>query len=391
MAALSAFGSDNATGAGKDDQPVYRTLTSHSYRFIITSTNSADNLRWATWAENVTDKTALRLGRNPSFRREFPIRITLYDRIDRKVGEIRLEQDEVHGHLVQNMILINPRRLDGKDVLDKMVELLLVRYAYVYRPLRPDHAGLASIPGWMYAGLAQNLDASFRFPNMQTAIDRWLGEGDISLSRILTWDTLPPDAAHARAVASMFMDWMQAHIREPVFYQSLMQRLAEGGEITPEWLVMMRPQYESVRDLEQDWDLWIARHLRVRKPEEGITVRALAELRALRTVKLDSGRGYRPIEITLSDLIHYREEDWVPALAWRMSVDARSLSIGQIEEYRNVAMLYARFFDALQEPRSRWRSASAHQQRLEDLLNRAEEALIGLEKSLDEEALKIDD
>lgn len=382
-----------STGAetGLPERPAFRTLTSHSRRFVVSSTNSADNLRWATWAENVTDKIAVWIGATPPFRIEFPFRISLYGDEEWNWGEIVPERDVLYGQLVQRLVLINPDLLNEELLLETMVELLLERYAYAYRdaPHRAD--AIPAVPAWMSVGLAQNLDPSWRARNVRIVLDRWLDNRSISMAEVFELEELPPGVSFEKAASGLAVDWLNTHIRDPGLYRAMLREVAAGGSPSQEWLVSVLPGYDSAREMEQDWDLWIARHMRVRSPTLGISARDLSELRALRTVRLDPRGDERSLHLPIRDLIYYWGEVWVPPMALRMAWQARSLSIGQAEDYRNVALMYAQFFDALQRSRPRWRPARAYQRKLEQLLKQADAALAGLEQSLAEEAWPIDD
>lgn len=377
--------------AGLAERPSFRTLTSHSHRFVVTSTNSADNLYWATWAETVTDMVAAWLGVRPPFRREFPFRISLYDDEEWDWGEIVPERDMLYGQLRQNLTLINPDLLDDEQVLEILAELLLERYAYAYREAPHREDVIPVVPAWMSVGLAQNLHPSLRTRNIWIVLDRWLDHRGISLAEVLEWGEIPPGVSFEKAASGLAMDWIKTHVRYPGFYRIMLRDVASGEKISAEWLVSALPGYDSVREMEQDWDLWIARHMRVRSPTLGITERDVSELRALRTVRLDPRGDEQSLHLPIRDLIYYWGEVWVPPMALRMAWQARSSSIGRTEEYRNVALLYAQFFDELQRPRSRWRSTRAQHRRLKDLLNRADAALAGLERSLGEEVLPMAD
>ena len=136
----------------------------------------------------------------------------------------------------------------------------------------------------------------------------------------------------------------------------------------------------SERDINKDWDLWLA-HESTETPKFGeLSFEQIAVLKKQLDIRLiDFGltpvKG-QPGRLTPKDLIDHFSEPWARGIALQLAQDVRERGIGRAPELVDVVERYARYFDAFSQNNQGPLLAETLSARLDE----ADQAMIQLEK-----------
>lgn len=376
-----ARGADRRRGAPPPADRTGATAISTTRRFVASGLGSADNVDLAISAEESADKLAELVGARIPFGRAHYVQLAARqdDRAGR--GSVVKAQGWVDRQLSQKLIITNPFTVDQEDVLEGLCWLLLNRFVVVRQTTPQRQTRLGAVPDWLAVGLAQNLYAALRARNSYVVVRRWERGDAVPLSEVAAFEYLPPGRWSEKAFCGLAVGLVLSQPRAPDLFTEMFARLARGEDLTAEALAEILFGEKDVRELEKQWDLWIARQTQVRRAWGGVSEERLEAVRALSTIDIAelgaAGEGVPP-GLSLRDLIERRNAPWMPKVALVLALRVRGLAVGEAPEFREVVEPYGEFFDALAA------SKPPPRRRLEALLDRAESLRAEFEEDLAE-------
>lgn len=363
---------------------------SATHRFVVGGMSSPANVSLAASAEEAAGKIEELIGLKIPFAKGEFLQMLARGSTNEPNGGVVRAQGWVDRTLSQKLIIVNSERADQEDILEGLCWLLLNRYVVSRQTFEQKTSQLGAVPDWLSTGVAQNLYLALRTRNNQVAIRRWLRNHGLPFSEILDLEYLPAGRWSEKAFCGLAVDWIASHPDPAAVFGSFFSSLARGDRITTnlmsEWLVGQ----DSGRELEKNWDLWIASQTRVKQYWGGVSAERLESLKHLLAAPPDemgipAGKGV-PSSVTMKTLVKYRDAPWMPLYATRLSLHIRGLGIGEAKEFRDVLDLYATYLGALARPRKgpgllSWFRASPAKLNLDGLLATADKELGNLESS----------
>ncbi|HSA19086.1 MAG TPA: hypothetical protein P5327_11965 [Kiritimatiellia bacterium] len=375
-----------------------RAVFSASRRFAVKGLPSADALALALAAEDAAGRLESFLGQPIPFSRNQPI--VLAARSDAAApGRAVGIQGWTDRGLVQKLEITNVERLDQEDLLEALCGLLVNRYLAARQPSSARHAALAEAPAWLSVGLAQNLYPSLRARNGRLALKRWEEGAPLSVSDLLALRFLPAGRWSEKAFCGVFADWLFSSPADPGLWDRMVDALIESPSMAASGLARIVLQQDDSREVEKHWELWLARQAQVRRIGERSAADTLAEFEARLTARPgewpEISARHLPESLTMEELIPYRAEPWLPAVALRLQVGLGTQGFGLDAGLRRVRDLYLAYLSALAPGRPPglfgWlRSSRPGEARLRELLRAADEALAAYKEEQRDRARFVD-
>ncbi len=363
---------------------------SRTQRFFVTGAASADAVHLASWAEEVAEKVAEELGGDIFFRRGEPLHIAVRTDEDQPGGRVVRAQGYVDRRLGQKLILVNGDRVDQEEALEGLCWFLMNRYVMARQDGHQRQEQLGTVPYGLAVGLAQNIYPNLRARNNDRVVQMWREEQDLSFSSVIVLEELGENAAVSRAVAASVFAWMNSWDESGQRWDRLFTHLADGGLVSAEWLAEVSAG--SLRELNQDWDLWLAGRQLV-KGQWGITsAQDVMQLHRLLTVGPEvlslAAREEVMESFSWEDLIMRRAEPWIPALATFLRLKVQGLGIGRSKGFQDVTAKYGDFLEELARRKPdgffvRWFYHEVTDEELRGLLEEAHGAFVLLEARLE--------
>lgn len=333
-------------------RPLPSAAISSTHRFMATGAlDSAGKVTFAAAAEDAAERLETALGIQLPFGRGQPVELVA--RVDPAVpsGSVIRAQGWVDRALAQKLIVINPEKADQEDVLEGLCWLLLNRCVIAGQDVETREARLGEVPDWLSVGAAQNLYPHLRARNRQVVIRAWKAGTAPAFAEVLGFTLLPPGRWGQKAFCAAAVDLIASSGSAGEVFRGLFDRLARGEPVDAAWMAGASVAGGATKDLEKEWDLWIARQTQVRRYGETAGSEPAAALRAALEIDpllcgftADDGL---PAVMTPADLIDRRGEPWMPKLAGGLSLKVRGLGLGESEAFRRTADRYGDFFDAL--------------------------------------------
>ena len=256
-----------ASAVGVDAQPLAspaRVLiaTSVSGRFIAVGYDSLENGQYLRWAEEMADRMERMSGLPLPGSRQPPLEFRLAD--GRRPAPGVASRCAVEGGRLVRVLDVNAHvPIDYEDLLDQFCRLVLIGSAAERRQKAGLPAAEIAVPQWLSTGLAQNLDPACRVRNRKL-ISGWTPKDDVpALSAVLRWDDVPGGWYRARAVCGMVWAWAGNRKDSPGAYGRIVDRLAQGEPISPEWLAAQVAGTAAVSEMEGSWREWLRRQDRM--------------------------------------------------------------------------------------------------------------------------------
>lgn len=235
----------------------YTSVFSPDRLFYAAGGSSVDNLQVATFAGKVQKDVAKQLGAPiPRFSGN-PVLLTLrtqagtWPRVDRF-------QTYEHRSLQQEILIINPARVDQEQLLEAITWCLVNRYGIIRQPAEHREENPVDCPEWLSAGVSQLLFPLSKHRNRRLLTQILPGQSIHAIEHILEWIRLPDHRAVTHAECAAHVQWLITEDAE--FLAHALQRLSAGGGLGLDW-VQAQCGAGSVRELMMRRDLWLARDL----------------------------------------------------------------------------------------------------------------------------------
>lgn len=366
--------------AGASEAGVVVT-TSASGRYEVRGPDSAVNVRYTRWAEDVTARLERVLGIVVPRAGLAPVVI----RVERaKAGGASVESCCRHEGTLRRELVVNEAfAVDYGALREHLCGLALAgaiaeaRRQCGYPPGEPP-----VFPPWFTAGVARNLDRETAVSNRALAAALSGRERELPASEIMRWERLPEGWQGRRALCGWVVGWMLSveGAREKV-----VDRLVRQEPLSPEWFAVHGVGVESVPGMDRLWIAWRQRQDRAVMEFGALSVAHLVHLReALDMTLSPAGVGGDPVRLRPCDVVGERVRyPLIPTLAADKIQQIRALTLGRAPELVAVGESYARFFEAVAAGawtltvRRRLAAAEAAFDRLERL-TRAREAYLDL-------------
>lgn len=343
-------------------QMLSSVMTSASGRFIVVGTNSVENVYIAHWAEKKTDKIEDVLGIKMPFENRvlrIIIRATTGDVGKEKQAWVTVSQGILNGRFEQRLVIYNYDN-ERRDVA--LCQLLLNGYIRKWDFREWPVAGveeyttsysLRQVPLWLAHGINENMDAGRRAENSSDVVARWMDGKLPGLSSVI----LPGDQYKGfaepidKALCGVFTSWLLSVPGSRVLFGDMFSRLADGKDITLDWLAEKMPDCGSRTKMIEAWDWWLNAEKR-RIYKLGTTpIGLVKDLQSeLLIYPADSGISMKagiPKAMSPADLLELSGEDWVRKAARSKSISLKLISAGRGESFIEVIDLYCEFFDML--------------------------------------------
>jgi len=347
----------------------YKTIRSHSRRFVAVATDGKQGLDVVKWTESVAD----RLERMTELRWPatswWSFSVSVRNETGPDSNLVYTAQSFEHGRFKQRLVINNYQAADVRETEEKLCRLLL-NAAVVRAQLGTSDgalsgAGLRALresrqlhvaPEWLARGLSQNLHWRVRAANSRTAVGRRMHGKLPDLGTFLSAPSTGSCKSADPVMCGLAVGWLLSLPHERHAFPLLVRHLAEGHAVSPEWVAVTIAGCASADELGGVWDAWIDRQRRtVYKPGETVD----HDLRLLDAeLLLSAGASGIPLQnmpagkLGLREMIAYRNAPWIAAFAARKSAELRVLAVARGPELAEVVDHYCRFLMALKNGRT---------------------------------------
>lgn len=346
--------------------------SSSSGRFLVVGPDSARNAGFTRWAEATAAQCETLLGVPLPFSRTQPLELVLTESaapgmtvsaVRREGGAVVLaiapavgvDHDALHDAFVLRMLcaVVEGRRQGGgKPVADR------------------------EIPPWLVAGLAGNLDRGQLAWHRSLLAASGADQELTPIADVLGWTTLPAGWHGPRALCSLATAWILGFNGAQ---QKLLDRLAAGEALSPQWLAEKVVGVGSVPRLESQWRAWRIRQDRTIQEFGTLSSGLIRELRALLPLPLHEPFSGEPAEIVGASR---RRLPGLAALAQEKIQQIRTLTLGKAPEFVAAGERYCLFYDGV--ARGAWSITLRHRLAAADAaLARLETVTVAREAYLD--------
>lgn len=343
---------------------------STSQRFLVSGMSRDRNVQLAAWADDVLAKAEGFVGHELAWEHAQRFHIAARTNASTADRAILRMQGWVDGRIKQRLVIHEPEKADQEEILEGLCWLLLNDYAALRIEPAERTASLVKAPDWLAVGLAQNLYPLSRERNSRLVLAHW--DTLPSVQQILSFDVLPEGRWLEKAACGLFVDWLRAMPQSIGVFDELFDRMAAGHRADSGWFAKTIGQGASARDLEKEWDLWIAGQKLIRWQLGELTPDRLQKLKEYSTIHTrDAGflvTETLPAVLTMDDLVTYGEADSVKRLAEWSSLRVKSLGIGEPDAFRQVVTAYGDFLDAVGRGEPRQSAKLAKAKRLLEVL-----------------------
>lgn len=328
---------------------------SATHRFVAGGMSSSENVSLAASAEEAAGRIEECIGLRIPFAKGESVQMLARRSTNETNGRVVRAQGWVDRALSQKLIIVNSERADQEDILEGLCWLLLNRYVISRQTFEQKTSQLGSVPDWLSTGVAQNLYLALRTRNSQVVIRRWIRNQGLPFNEILDLEYLPAGRWGEKAFCGLAVDWVVSRGDPAAAFGALFSCLARGDGITTNHMSELLVGQDSGRELEKNWDLWIASQTRVKQYWGGVSAERMESLKHLLAAPPDemgipAGKDI-PAALTINNLVTYRDASWMPIYATRLSLHIRGLGIGEAKEFRDVLELYGAYLAALARPR----------------------------------------
>lgn len=366
--ARTAFPADGATGearaAGAPTNRIY--TTSATGRFVASGPDAFFTMTQTRRAEETAAQLERFLGVKFPLRRPEVIEIRLVS--GREAAASPALASSIDNGLLQRAIIINMAASPDPEVIGELLCRALMT-GYIRERRRGGAVGpMPAIPEWLTMGVAQNLDPAVRVRN-RNVVMAWRPESAVPrLGDVLRWQTLPEGWPRHRALCGMAVGWLGTFGEAVSPYARIMDRLADTGAVTSEWLADELTGRGSVALMEQAWREWMGRQANLIHSFGEVSSDLIEQVRAELPLAAPSGPdGGAPLWVTPREAIARRAEPGVSFAAMQKAQRLRAMTLGKAVELVSLGETYAQFYERL--------AAGAWTITLNRTLNRAEASL----------------
>jgi len=256
-------------------------VLSTSRLFHAAGGTSSENLQIATFADRVKEALVNRVGMAvPEFSRN-PILLTLRE-MD---GTSRVQRFQQYANraLQQEVLVIRPAHADQEQVLEAIIWCLLNRYGFLLQGEEERERVGVEVPEWLSMGVGQSLFHLSRVRNRQLLQPLVPVRKFHSVEDMLSWIRLPNQRPVTHAECEMLWQWLQVSDHEVL--STLIQRVAQGEELSEAWLMGVTGSLSS-RDVAMNRDLWLAQKLLPHLSPRPYNVHDIGKLQTLLNLEL---------------------------------------------------------------------------------------------------------
>jgi hypothetical protein len=351
--ACAAQGQTEAPPALQPGKPGRAAITSADRRFLVSGLTSAENMVLARKLSEHAARIESVVGLPLPMRRDQILGVLVQSSSapDARVLKVQGWDD---GQFYQRLVVPGGRRFNEEDLLEGACWLLLNRYAAEYAPTGQRHGLGATVPDWISAGLAQNVQAAIRARNREWIARELTENRRMPLAQVIKREILPPGrwrekAYAAAAVECLFPDG------DARAWTALFKSVGLRQAIDAAWL-RQNCAALGTRNPEAVWREFLARKARARAAEAWGDRSLQIEEKLLQTLNfrprdwLDDVPDDVPQDLFAQDLIALRDRPWTAPLAGALAMQVQSLELGAPPPLQAVLASYAAFFEQLGAP-----------------------------------------
>jgi hypothetical protein len=328
-----------------------QTVFSTSRRFVVSGLPSVDAATLCAWAEDVAERIEARTHTPLGFGDAEYILIRCMDGAESGESRVVRAQGYVDGRLQQKLVVVRPAAADQEDMIESLCGLIVSRQIAQRQSDAERRRALGHAPDWLAVGLAQNLYRDLRARNTRLAVDLHREGVAPSVSELIGLAQMPPGRWREKYFCGLAVAWLLSQPDLPSHWQALLQRLAGGAPVGPDWIAGEFMRFTGTAALEAGWETRLLQQRQVvfdLAPSREDRVERLSELLRVRPeeygLALPDGK---PGLLVPGDLVSRRREDWVPRLARAVGLRMALLGGGQPQEFQRIVAQYKAFFDAL--------------------------------------------
>ena len=351
--ACAVQGQTETPAAMRPGKPGREAITSADRRFMVSGLTSAENMVLARKLSEHAARIEAVAGLPLPMRRDQILGVMVQGSSapDAQVLKVQGWDD---GQFYQRLVAPGARHLDEEDLLEGATWLLLNRYAAEYTPAGQRHGLGATVPDWISAGLAQNVQTAGRARNREW-IARELAEGrSLPLAQVIKQELLPPGRWREKAYAAAAVELLFPD-GDARAWTALFKSVGLRQPIDPAWL---RPNCAALgtQNPEAVWKEFLERKARARAAEAWGDRSLQIEEKLLQTLNfrprdwLETVPEDVPQELFARDLIALRDQPWTAPLASALALQVRSLELGASPALLPVLASYAAFFEQFGTP-----------------------------------------
>ena len=260
-----------------------------------------------------------------------------------------------NGRFHQRLLLPHPLRLDPEDLRETLVSLLLSRYAAARLPKDRRTGVPPAVPDWLSSGLAQNVHPDLRVRNAEWLRTEIGTTPPPTLAETVRALSLPSGRWRRKAYAAAAVRFLFPD-RDAPLWTALLDRLAAGAPLTPEWLRANCPALAGGK-VEARWQDFLRARAETASIVPGTASADLdTEERLLSLLTFSPARlvpdlppGF-PSEMYAADLVDHRAAPCTPSIANQLAMQLRVLAASASPELQPVLAAYLRYFEALRVP-----------------------------------------
>lgn len=261
-----------------------------------------------------------------------------------------------NGRFHQRLLLPHPLRLDTEDLRETLVSLILARYAAARLPKDHRTGAPPAIPDWLSSGLAQNVHPDLRARNAEWLRTEIGTTPPPTLAETVRTLALPSGRWRRKAYAAAAVRFLFPG-RDAALWTALLDRLAAGAPVTPEWLRANCPALAAGK-VEARWQEFLRTRAETASIAPGTAsadldteerLLSLLTFAPANLVPAARTNGF-PAEMYAPDLIERRSDPATPSIANQLAMQLRVLAASASPELQPVLAAYLRYFEALRIP-----------------------------------------
>lgn len=362
-----------AWGAEREVQGTNRLFsTSSSGRFLIAGPDAAGNMRASRWAETTAGQLERFTGIQFPVRRGWIVEIRMGQGSD--TPGLQMMRD---GEGYRRVLTLGPGLQTDPELLDEWLCRALLAGCLEERRRAAGRGGAGNLPEWLTTGVAQNLRMEQRVRN-RNVVSAWRVQDSLpEIGAMIRWESLPAGWLRQRALCGMLVNWISTHSRDGSPFLRILDRLADGEPLTPEWLAVEVAGSDSIAAMQADWITWMRRQSNLVQSFGEISPSLIGQLQAeIPLVLAAAGPGAPESVFTPRMALQARKDAAVLAAALEKSRKLRVLTLGRASELMSAGERYARFYEDLVNGapslllRYRIHQADAELERLAELTRR---------------------
>jgi len=322
---------------------------STSKRFLVSGMSREGNVEVASWADDVLGKLERFVAMKLPWEAAQSFHIAARTNAQAHGHAILKTQGWLDGRIKQRLVIHEPETADQEEILEGLCWLLLNDFALARIEPFDRVTSFAQVPDWFSVGTAQNLYPLARERNSRLALEHW--NAFPSVEQILSFEIMPEGRWLEKAACGLFVDWLRSQPQSVGAIDKLLERVAARQPVSVAWFLRVVARDQSLRDMEKQWDVWIAGQKLIRWQLGELSPDRLLKLKEYSTVRTQEV-GFLiadtlPAVLTLDDFVTYGESASVKRLAEWSSIRIKSLGIGEPEYFRAVIAAYGDFLDAV--------------------------------------------